>query len=97
MHSRHAVLKITIRTDAATIIFELEGTLSGAWVDELRDCWRKNAGSEPSARVMVCGVTFIDDKGKALLTEMHHQGATLVAEGCMNKAIVEEIRQRGEH
>jgi hypothetical protein len=42
---------------------------------------------------MVCEVTFIDDKGKALLAEMHEHGAELVAEGCMNSAIVEEIKQ----
>jgi hypothetical protein len=44
---------------------------------------------------MVCEVTFIDDKGKALLVEMHQHGAELVAEGCMNSAIVEEIKQGG--
>jgi hypothetical protein len=44
---------------------------------------------------MVCAVTFIDDKGTALLAEMHQHGAELVAEGCMNKGIVEEII-RGE-
>lgn len=27
--------------------------------------------------------------------KMHHGGAELVAEGCMNKAIVEEITQGG--
>jgi len=42
---------------------------------------------------MVCAVTFMDDKGKALLAEMHQHGAELVAEGCMNSAIVEEITQ----
>jgi len=35
----------------------------------------------------------MDDKGKALLAEMHQHGAELVAEGCMNSAIVEEITQ----
>jgi hypothetical protein len=44
---------------------------------------------------MVCAVTFIDGKGKALLAEMHQHGAELVAEGCMNSAIVEEITQGG--
>ena len=38
-------------------------------------------------------VTFIDERGKALLAEMHQHGAELVAEGCMNTAIVEEIIQ----
>jgi hypothetical protein len=89
------VLKIITRTDATRTIFELEGGLAGAWVQELEDCWRKIANSERPVRVMVCAVTFIDDKGKALLAEMHQHGAELVAEGCMNKGIVEEIL-RGE-
>jgi hypothetical protein len=89
------VLKISIQTDATGTIFELEGSLAGAWVQELEDCWRKAADSDRPVRVMVCEVTFIDDKGKALLAEMHQHGAELVAEGCMNSAIVEEIKQGG--
>jgi anti-anti-sigma regulatory factor len=89
------VLKITTRTDATATIFELEGRLAGAWVQELEDCWRKAANSDRPVRVMVCAVTFIDDKGRALLADMHHQGAELVAEGCMNNAIIEEIKQGG--
>jgi hypothetical protein len=89
------VLKISIQTDATGTIFELEGRLAGAWVQELEDCWRKAADSDRPVRVMVCEVTFIDDKGKALLAEMHQHGAELVAEGCMNSAIVEEIKQGG--
>jgi hypothetical protein len=89
------VLKIGARTDAPTTILELEGSLTGAWVQELEDCWRQAANSDRPVRVLVCEVTFIDDKGKALLVEMHQHGAELVAEGCMNSAIVEEIKQGG--
>jgi anti-anti-sigma regulatory factor len=89
------MLKISIHTDATGTVFELEGSLTGAWVQELEDCWRKAASSERPVRVMVCEVTFIDDKGRALLAEMHQHGAELVAEGCMNSAIVEEIKQGG--
>ena len=89
------MLKITIRTEVTGIIFELEGRLAGAWVQELEDCWGKASNSDRPVRVMVCAVTFIDDKGKALLTEMHRHGAELVAEGCMNNAIVEEITEGG--
>ena len=89
------MLKITTQTDATGTIFELEGRLAGAWVQELEDSWRKAANSDRPVRVMVCAVTFIDDKGKTLLAEMHQHGAELVAEGCMNKGIVEEIT-RGE-
>jgi anti-anti-sigma regulatory factor len=87
------VLKISTRTDVTTTIFELEGSLTGAWVQELEDCWRKAADAARPVRVMVCAVTFMDEKGKALLAEMHQHGAELVAEGCMNSAIVEEIKQ----
>ena len=89
------MLKISIQTDATGTIFELEGRLAGAWVQELEDCWREAANSDRPVRVMVCEVTFIDGKGKALLAKMHQHGAELVAEGCMNSAIVEEIKQGG--
>jgi hypothetical protein len=89
------VLKITTRADATGTILELEGKLAGAWIQELEDCWLKAANSGAHVRVMVCAVTFIDDKGKALLAEMHQHGAQLVAEGCMNSAVVEKIKQGG--
>ena len=85
------MLKITTRTDPTGTSFELEGKLVGPWVQELKDCWQKAARSDRSVRVLLCAVTFIDDKGRDLLVEMYQHGAELVAEGCMNKTIVEEI------
>ena len=85
------MLKITTRTDPTGTSFELEGKLVGPWVQELKDCWQKAARSDRSVRVLLCAVTFIDDKGRDLLAEMYQHGAELVAEGCMNKTIVEEI------
>jgi outer membrane protein TolC len=41
--------------------------------------------------VDLCGVSFIDAAGKVLLKEIHRQGAVLIAEGCLNQAIVKEI------
>lgn len=89
------MLKITTQTDAIGTIFELEGKLAGPWVKELEGCWRKASSFNRPVRVLLCAVTFIDDKGRNLLVEMHQRGAELVAEGCMNKAIVEQIT-RGE-
>jgi hypothetical protein len=40
-------------------------------------------------------VTFVDAAGRELLAEMHRQGADLVAQGCMTKAIAEEIVRTG--
>jgi hypothetical protein len=89
------MLKITTRTDPTGISFDLEGKLAGPWVQALESCWREASNSERSVRILLCAITFIDDKGRDLLVEMHQHGVELVAEGCMNKAIVEEII-RGE-
>lgn len=85
------MLKVTVSTNSSATILNLEGKLSGPWVEELRECWRSAAVAKGSVRVMLCAVTFIDENGKRLLTEMHREGAELVAEGCMNTAIVAEI------
>jgi len=91
------MLKITTQANAAETVFELEGKLAGPWIEELENCWRKARSSDRPVRVMLCAVTFIDDKGRDLLLEMYRQGAELVAEGCMNTAIVEEIVRGGRH
>jgi hypothetical protein len=85
------MLKITTRIDATGTVFELEGKLAGPWVQELDECWGKSAQYDRPVRVLLCAVSFIDDKGRELLTEMYRQGVELVAEGCMNKAVVEKI------
>jgi len=48
--------------------------------------------------VDLCGVSFIDAAGKVLLKEIHRQGGALIAEGCLNQAIVQEIvkSEKGE-
>jgi anti-anti-sigma regulatory factor len=85
------VLRITIQTDADGSIFELEGRLAGPWVQELKDCWNRLVTGN-SLVLNLKAVTFIDAQGKELLTEMHRAGANIAAEGCMTKAIVEEIQ-----
>lgn len=88
------MLKITRQDDVSHTVFTLEGKLAGPWVDELKGCWEKAGGDRP-IRILLCAVTFVDAGGKGLLTEMYRRGAELVAEGCMTKAIVEEIVRGG--
>ncbi|HEY2990805.1 MAG TPA: hypothetical protein VGL11_24035 [Candidatus Binatia bacterium] len=88
------MLKITTQDDATQTVVELEGKLAGPWVEELRGCWRNRSGGRP-VRILLCAVTFVDAEGKNLLTEIYRDGAELVAEGCMNKAIVDEITKGG--
>ncbi len=87
------MLKITTQTDATGTVFELEGKLAGPWVQELEGSWQRAIIADQPVRVMLKAVTFIDEAGRGLLTKMHRQGAELVAEGCMTKAIVKEIVQ----
>ena len=90
------MLRITIRTDAIGTTLELEGTLTGPWVEELKDCWEEVQKSKQEVRVTLKAVTFIDGPGKTLLRLMHRHGVKLTGDGCMTKAIVEAII-RGEN
>jgi ABC-type transporter Mla MlaB component len=90
------MLRITAQSDGARRTLVLEGKLAGPWVEEAERVWREappDAGRATLVRLVA--VTFVDDAGRALLAEMHRGGAVLVAEGCMTRAIVEEIK-RGE-
>ncbi|HLK05035.1 MAG TPA: TolC family protein [Candidatus Acidoferrum sp.] len=74
--------------------------MSGPRVATLEQCWRelRAAGPDEKYHVNLCGVIFIDGAGKILLKAMHSEGAQLLAEGCLNQAIVKEIMadQKGE-
>lgn len=82
-----------MQDDGATIIFELEGKLAGPWVEELQHCWERALDDGRHSKVILKIVSFIDVQGRGLLTKMHRQGVELVAQGCMTRAIVEEIKR----
>ena len=89
------MLKISTQTDAAGTVFELEGKLAGAWVQELEACWQGRVSLHQPVKIVLKAVTFVDAAGRELLAEMHRQRAELVAQGCMTKAIVDEIVRGG--
>src|SRR6202795_3478115 len=88
------MLRITTEKKRGKTVLSVEGRLAGPWVEALEQCWRTRAPEEKFS-VDLCGVSFIDAAGKALLKEIHEQGGKLIAEGCLNQAIVEEIAGRG--
>jgi anti-anti-sigma regulatory factor len=71
----------------------VEGTLSGAWVEELEKFWldanQSLKGEE--VRVDLSGVSYIDDRGRQLLARMFRAGVQLRATGVMTQGIIEEI------
>jgi len=87
------MLRITIEKRPGKTGLTIEGKLAGPWVSALEQSWidLRNSSSGESLSINLCGVSFIDAAGKALLTQIHREGGKLVAEGCLNQAIVREI------
>src|SRR5260370_11094249 len=87
------MLRITTESKRSKTVLTVEGRLAGQWVAALEQCWRELYAAAPRQKfsVNLCAVSFIDNAGKALLKEMHRCGGELIAEGCLNQAIVKEI------
>jgi outer membrane protein len=99
LHSEKAImLRISTETKRAKTILTIEGRIAGPSVSTVEQCWRELTAAAPKQKFVVnlCGVSFIDNAGKALLREMHRLGAEFHAEGCLNQAIVSEISDPDE-
>jgi len=96
---RQGMLRITTETKRGRTVLTVEGRIAGASVSVLEQCWRDLHAASPRQKfsVSLCGVSFIDNAGKVLLKEMHRRGADLLAEGCLNQAIVDEIVESEKH
>jgi len=90
------MLMITVETEAAIVVFRLDGRLAGPEVRELARNWRTAALEQPHQRVLfdLAGVTSVDVLGKAFLAQVYQRGHKLVG-GVTTKAIVEEIMGEG--
>jgi outer membrane protein len=88
-----AMLRITTESKRGKLFITVEGSLSGPRVATLEQCWREFYAATPRTKfcVNLCGVSFIDSAGKVLLKDMFSKGAELLAEGCLNQAIVRDI------
>src|SRR5215467_7727058 len=88
-----SMLRITTQKKRGKTVLDIEGRLTGPLVGTLEQCWRELHGASPDEKLHLnlCGVSFIDAAGRMLLKEIHRQGGELVAEGCLNQAIVEDI------
>jgi outer membrane protein len=87
------MLRITTEQKSDKVLLTVEGKLAGPWVASLEQAWNEARTNSPNAplKVNLCGVSFIDAAGKEILRTIHQQGGKLVAEGCLNQAIVREI------
>jgi hypothetical protein len=92
------MFRITTCSDLGETRFVVEGKLAGACVAELEKCWQsaQSADWRLSLVVDLVGVTFIDDPGRQLLTQMHGSGTKFLAAGIMTRCLIEEIERASE-
>ena len=92
------MLRIFFAQTDAEQRWTLCGQLAGPWVAELRECWehgRKIAGGADPL-VDLSDVTFIDEGGETLLSEMRKSGARFVAAGVETKYLLDNLKVKGE-
>jgi anti-anti-sigma regulatory factor len=87
------MLRITAHDNPDSVTLQVEGTLAGAFVQELESCWRSTQSASPDRAVEIdlTGVTYVDDSGKDLLAALHAKGATFVCAGCLMRSVVAGI------
>lgn len=87
------MLRITPRTSGGTYSLRLEGSITGAWVDELDRTWRTATAQADARRICVDlgEVYLVDDAGRDLLTQMYHAGVEFTTKGCVMPELVREI------
>jgi len=89
------VLRITIQKSKQEVTIKLEGRVAGPWVEELHRTWISLAPSLGPKHLCVdlCEVTFVDGKGKQVLTDIRKGGAGFLADTAMTKSLVDEIER----
>lgn len=92
------MLRITYTETKTLQRWILCGRLAGPWVDELRACWEQGGKGQAATRAMVdlSDVTFIDEAGERLLSEMRGGGAKFMAAGVETRHLLENLKGKGE-
>ena len=91
---------LRISTDATPegTLVKVEGRLAGPLVIELERIWQEvRAGGDARPTIVdLCGVTFIDPKGKGVLRMMCDEGVSFRSCGPDIAATIDEIKQGSE-
>ena len=92
------MLRISTDTTPQTTVITVEGRLAGPLVHELERIWHEvRVGHDLKPTIIdLCGVTFIDSKGKLVLRMMCDEGASFQSCGADVTATIEAIKQCSE-
>lgn len=93
-----AMLKITLHDSADEFRFRLEGKLSGAWVNELRQCWLTASSTTQGRRTVLDmrEVDFVDDAAESLICDMTGAGVLVQVSSPFMQSVMDGIsRGRG--
>jgi ABC-type transporter Mla MlaB component len=92
------MLRITQAESETEQRWTLCGRLTRPWVSELRASWehRREGGASARAVVDLSDVTFIDESGEALLSEMVRNGVEFIAAGVETKHLLKNLKGNGE-
>jgi ABC-type transporter Mla MlaB component len=74
------------------------GQLTGPWVAELRMCWEQCRRNSEATQTVVdlSDVTFIDESGEKLLSDMRNAGVTFIAAGVETKYLLDNLKAKGD-
>ena len=91
------MLRITHGQTETEQRWTLWGQLAGPWVAELRACWEHGCRTAGGTHMVVnlSDVTFIDESGERLLSEMRSSGAEFIAAGVETKHLLENLTATG--
>ena len=92
------MLRITHARTEKELRWTLCGRLMRPWVSELRASWEQGRQGEADTRAVVdlSDVTFIDESGEKLLSEMRSDGAEFIAAGVETKHLLKNLKGKGE-
>jgi len=93
------MLRASTKIRFDTLVFILEVSLSGLWVEELDRVFRMAVVNDQCARVEVdlSDVTFVSPEGKQLLERLCASGVGIVSSALLTKSLVDEIQGRSRN
>jgi hypothetical protein len=90
------MLRIHVEEKCKSVTIRVEGKVAGQWVEALHQCCRDVLERWHGSAVIIelDEVLIIDQRGQALLLQLHRRGITLRGRGTHSQYMVERIQGR---